>query len=240
MNYTNLYNKIRFQNYNLFYNGDISLLDMPKVAIVGTRKPNNYTKEVTAQLSKLLSQKYVIVSGGAMGVDAIAHKNAKSTIMVSPAGLDVIYPKVNANLIKDISKNHLIISEYENGYKPKPYTFLDRNKVVVDISEFLIITQADENSGSIRSFEIVKKLNKQVYVIPHRLGDSKGSNYLAQTNQVKVIWDIKEFIHSLGITAYKNCEPMDYNEAIRKYGDKLFEMELMQEIEIKNAKVYFL
>jgi hypothetical protein len=44
----------------------------------------------------------------------------------------------------------------------------------------------------------------------------------------------------LGITAYKNCEPMDYNEAIRKYGDKLFEMELMQEIEIKNAKVYFL
>ena len=91
---------VSFCGYNFYYKGDISLLELPKIAILGTRRPSRYSKEVTAQLSKILSKKYVIVSGGAMGVDAIAHKNASKTIMVSPAGIDIYYPKVNSSLIK--------------------------------------------------------------------------------------------------------------------------------------------
>ena len=238
MNSINYINHINFQNFNLFYKGDISLLEKPKIAIVGSRRPSKYSKEITAKLSKLLSQKYVIVSGGAMGIDAIAHQNAKSTIMVSPAGLDIIYPKINKTLIENIAKNHLIISEYENGYKPRPYSFIERNKIVVAISEFVIIIEADEGSGSMRSAEIALKQNKKIYVIPHRIGESKGTNLLASKNQAEVIWDIDEFIKNLGINN-SNKKSLDYNEAFRIYGDKLFEMELNGEINIRDGKIYF-
>ena len=209
-----------------------------KIAIVGTRRPSQYSKYITTLLSSKLSKKFVIVSGGAMGIDAIAHQNAESTIMVSPAGLDVIYPKINQTLIENIAQNHLIISEYENGYKPKKYSFLQRNKIVVGISEFLIIIEADENSGSMRSFEIAKKLGKKVYIIPHRIGESKGTNHLANTNQVEIIWDIDTFCNNLGINDEKS-NILNYNEAFKIYGDKLFEMELNGEIIIKNGEVYF-
>ena len=102
MSYITLQKQIKYQDYNFFYKGDITLLNREKIAIVGSRRPTNYTKEITSQLSAILSKKYTIVSGGAMGVDSIAHKNAKSTIMVSPAGLDIIYPKVNKSLIENI------------------------------------------------------------------------------------------------------------------------------------------
>ena len=234
MNSTNLSNKIKYQNFELFYKGDISLLYKPKIAIVGSRRPINYTKEITAKLSQILSQKYVIVSGGAMGVDAIAHVNAKKTIMVSPAGIDIIYPKTNENLITNIAQNHLIITQYPNGYKPRKYSFIQRNEIVVSISDFIIITQADINSGSLRSYEIAKRLNKKVFIIPHRIGDSEGTNQLL--DEVEVIKNIEEFAFSLGIDT--NAKILDYNEAFELYGDKLFEMELNGEIEIKNSKVY--
>lgn len=234
MNYTNLSKTIKYQNFELFYKGDISLLYKPKIAIVGTRRPINYTKEITAKLSKILSKKYVIVSGGAMGVDAIAHSNAKETIMVSPAGLDKIYPKTNEALIKNIAKNHLIITKYPNGYMPRKYSFIQRNEIVVSISDFIIITQADLNSGSLRSYEIAKRLNKKVFIIPHRIGESEGTNQLAK--EAEVIWDIEEFAFSLGIDEKEKI--LDYNEAINLYGDKLFEMEINGEVEIKNSKVY--
>jgi len=233
----NLQKPITYQDYKLFYKGDISLLNTPKVAIVGTRRPSKYTKEITALLSSKLSLKYTIVSGGALGVDAISHQNAKKTIMVSPAGIETIYPKTNKNLIENIINNHLLISEYEGNYLPKAYNFIYRNRIVVDISDFLIITEADINSGSMRSFEWAKKFNKKVFVLPHRIGESNGTNYLAKTNQAEVIWDIDEFIFSLGIE--ENSKIMDFNDAILKYGDKLYEMELEGVVKIKNNKVYF-
>jgi DNA processing protein len=229
---------IIYQDYNLFYKGDINLLYTPKVAIVGSRKPSKYTKEMTTILSAKLSKKYTIVSGGAYGVDAIAHKNAKKTIMVSPAGIDTIYPKINKNLIENIIENHLIISEYDGFYMPRAYNFIYRNRIVVNISDFVIITEANENSGSMRSFEWTKKYNKKVFVLPHRIGESKGTNYLAKTNQAEVIWDIEEFVLSLGIEE-KDEKIMDFNEALLIYGDKLYEMELNGEIKIENNRVYF-
>ena len=230
---------ITYQDYNLFYKGDINLLYTPKVAIVGTRKPSKYTKEMTALLSAKLSKKYTIVSGGAYGVDAISHKNAKKTIMVSPAGIDTIYPKINKNLIENIIDNHLMISEYEGNYMPKAYNFIHRNRIVVNISDFVIITEADEESVCMRSFEWAKKYNKKVFVLPHRINESKGSNYLAKTNQAEVIWNIEEFVLNLGIEEKEDNKIMDFNEALLEYGDKLYEMELEGNVKIENNRVYF-
>jgi len=230
--------KITVNNFTLFYKGKLELLNKPKVAIVGSRKASKYTKEITYLLAKKLSKKFVIISGGALGVDTEAHKGAfPNTILVSPASLDLIYPKSNENLIKNIYKEALAISEYEKNYKPYKHTFLERNRIIVALSEFVIITEANIKSGSMRSFEWAKEFNKKVYVIPHRLNESSGTRYLAQTNQAEVIWDIDEFCKNLGINS--NEKILSLNEAIKIYGSQLYEMELNSEIEIKNGKVYF-
>ena len=230
--------KINFNDFELFYKGNLELLNRPKIAIVGSRKASKYTKETTFLLAKKLAKKFTIISGGALGVDTEAHKGAyPNTIFVSPSSLDIIYPKSNENLIKNIYQNSLAISEYEKNYRPHKYTFLQRNRIIVALSEFIIIAEADKQSGSMRSFEWAKKYNKKVYVLPHRINESSGTRYLASTNQAEVIWDIDEFCKNLGIEDNKKI--LNLNEALKKYGNKLYEMELEGKVSIKNGKVYF-
>jgi DNA processing protein len=230
--------KIKHQNFNLYYKGNIELLNKPKIAIVGSRRASKYSKEIVKILAKRLSKKFVIVSGGALGIDIEAHKGAfPNTIMISPSSLDIIYPKTNESFIKEMMQNSLVLSEYEKNYMPRKYSFIQRNRIIVGISDFLIIAEASLNSGSMRSFEWAKKYNKKVFVLPHRINESSGTRYLASTNQAEVIWDIDEFLKSLGIEE-KN-EILTLNEALKKYGSTLYEMELEGKVEIKNGKVFF-
>ena len=233
-----LIKQIKYKDFELFYKGNTELLDKPKIAIVGSRKASKYTKEITFLLAKKLSKKFTIISGGALGVDTEAHRGAyPNTIFVSPSSLDIIYPKSNETLIKNIYKNSLAISEYEKNYRPHKYTFLQRNRIIVALSEFVIITEADKKSGSMRSFEWAKEYNKKVFVLPHRINESSGTRYLASTNQAEVIWDINEFCKNLGIE--DNQKILNLNEALKKYGTQLYEMELDGKVNIKNGKVYF-
>jgi DNA processing protein len=230
--------KIKFDEFELFYKGNAELLNKEKIAIVGSRKASKYTKEITYLLAKKLSKKYIIISGGALGVDTQAHKGAfPNTIFVSPSSLDIIYPKQNENLIKSIYKESLAISEYEKNYKPYKFTFLQRNRIIIKLAKFVIITEANIKSGSMRSFEWAKKYGKKIYVIPQRLNESSGTNYLAKTNQAEIIWDIDEFCEKLGINSQEKI--LSLNEAIKFYGNRLYEMELEGTVTIKNGKVYF-
>jgi len=230
-------NSINYQNFKLFYEGDVNLLNKPKIAIVGTRKASKYSKEITKILAKALSKKYVIVSGGALGIDTCAHKAAfPNTILVSPASIDVIYPKSNENLIKEIKEKALLISEYEKNFTPYKHTFLQRNRIIIALSEFVIIPEANLNSGSMNSFKWAKEFNKKVFVIPQRLTESSGTRYMAR-NGAEVIWDIDEFLKQFELE--NNEKILTLNEALKKYGNTLYEMELEGKVEIKNGKVYF-
>ena len=229
---------INFNGFELFYKGNSELLNQPKVAIVGSRKASKYTKEITFLLAKKLSKKFTVISGGALGVDTEAHKGAyPNTIFVSPSSLDMIYPKSNENLIKNIYKNSLAISEYEKNYKPYKHTFLQRNRIIVSLSDFVIIAEANIKSGSMRSFEWAKEYDKKIYVLPHRINESSGTRYLAAKGEAEVIWDIDEFCKNLGIE--DNQKVLNLNEALKTYGSELYEMELNEKVIIKNGKVYF-
>ncbi len=234
----------------IFYKGNLDLLKKKKVAIVGSRKPNFYTQEYTKILAKRLSDLDIcIVSGGALGVDAIAHKaaGAHNTIMISPSGLNVIYPATNKELILDIWQNGLALSMYENDFKATPYSFVARNEMVVALSDILIVTQADLNSGSLRSVEFALKMNKDIYVLPHRVNESLGTNELLKNNFSKAIYNIDEFVNSFtkgtkklsksdAFIEYCKTTPF-YDEAFSKYGSKLFEYELSGKIQIINGRV---
>ncbi|MDZ7819229.1 MAG: DNA-processing protein DprA [Aliarcobacter sp.] len=236
----------------LFYIGNTNLLNKRKISIVGTRRPNSYTKEFTYKLaSKLSNANICIVSGAAMGVDAIAHQGASSnnTIAVVANGLDIKYPSVNKNLIVDIEKNGLILSAYKENEKARNYTFVLRNEIVVALGEILIVTQADINSGTLTSIEYALKMGKKVYTIPHRLNESLGTQKLLQKGLIEAIYDIDKFIEEFsGIkTINSNDEVLDfcknnptYEEAMGKFPTKIFEYELEGKIKIDNGKVIVL
>ncbi len=233
----------------LFFIGKDDLLQKKKVSIVGTRRPISYTKENTFKLAQKFSDiGYCIVSGAAMGVDAISHKASfPNTIAVMANSLDFQYPAVNKSLISDIYKSSLALSEYEKGYRATKYSFVIRNRIVVALGEFLIITEADENSGTMRSAEIALDLGKKIFVLPHRLGESKGTQKLLSDGNAELILDIDKFVARFGEVQKSNdpfliyCEssPM-LSEALAKFGTTVYEYELEGKIKIENLKVYLL
>ena len=233
----------------LFYIGNTKLLSKKKISIVGTRRPNSYTKEFTYKLASKLSDTGIcIVSGAAMGVDAIAHQGAKAanTIAVVANGLNIRYPAVNKNLIIDIERNGLILSAYKENEKARNYTFVLRNEIVVSLGDILIVTQADINSGTLTSIHYALNMGKKVYTLPHRLNESLGTQNLVKQNLITVIYDIDGFIEE--ITGVKNNPTQDevlrfcknnpsYEEAMNKFPNKIFEYELEGKIKIENGKV---
>lgn len=232
----------------LFYTGDRSLLEGRKIALIGTRRPSGYTKGVTYQLAKSLALAGgVVVSGAAMGVDAIAHRGAGNrTIAVMGNGLDIIYPRINKALIETIYNEALALSEYAPGYEARPYSFVQRNRIVVGLSEAVVITQADLKSGSMTSAGLAREMGKPIYVLPHRLGESEGTNSLLREGAAQAIHDIDEFVRSLGLSngqqdgdeilAYLAKHP-DYPEAVARFGEKIDEYELEGRIVIQNNRI---
>ncbi|RXJ82282.1 DNA-processing protein DprA [Arcobacter sp. F2176] len=232
----------------LFYKGNIKLLKKPKISIVGTRRALNYTQFATHQLaSKLSFAGNCIVSGGAIGVDAISHKAAgtNNTILVSPCGLNHRYPAINKKLIEEIEQQGLILSSFDEDFKSTRYSFVLRNEIVVALGDILIVTQADLNSGSLRSVEYALKMGKEIFVLPHRINESQGTTLLAKNGLAKVIYDIDEFVEQYAKTPLKEekedsfleyCKKNPaYEEAIIKYDSLVYEYELTGKIKIKNG-----
>ncbi len=232
----------------LFSIGDNTLLKTKMVSIVGTRRPISYTKEQTLKLSRAFSSiGYTVVSGAAMGVDALAHRGAfPNTIAVMANSLDITYPKVNQKIIEEIYAKGLALSEYPNTTKATKYSFVIRNRLVVALGEILIITEADLDSGTMRSAQIAKELGRDIFVLPHRLGQSEGTQKLLDDGDAKLITDIDKFVGKFGEIQpildeeqafFKNNPTLQ--DALERYGDKLYEYELEGKIEIKNLKVYW-
>lgn len=234
----------------LFYIGNKELLKKKKISIIGTRRPNSYTKEFTHKLAlKLSSLDICIVSGAAMGVDAISHLAAKpeNTIAIVANGLDIRYPSVNKNLISNIEQKGLVLSAYKEGEKARNYTFVLRNEIVVALGDILIVTQADLNSGSLTSVQYALKMKKKIYTLPHRIGESLGTQELVKKGLIEPIYDIDEFISQVTntnkIEKTKDefllfCESSpSYEEAILKFGNRVLEYELEGKIVINNARV---
>lgn len=234
----------------LAYRGDLSLLDRPKVSIVGSRKPSQYTKQFTHEIAKALAERgVVIVSGAAMGVDAIAHRGAgaDNTIAVLPSGIDMRYPAVNRELIESIENKGLILSQFDNGFKATNWSFVLRNELVVALGDVLIVTEADENSGSMRSVEYARQMNKQIFVLPHCIGQSRGTNSLLAGAEAKAIYNVDEFAAMFGNIVTSNIPKDEFyyfcqqhptlDEALLKFGNRVYEAELEGTIIVEDGRV---
>lgn len=238
----------------LFFIGNTKLLKKKKISIIGSRKPNQYARHKTQELAQKLSNRDVcVVSGGAIGVDAIAHKaaGASNTIVVAATGLDKRYPAINSTLIEEVEQKGLVMSQFELGSPSTKYNFVLRNELVVALGDVLIVTYADLKSGSMRSVEYALKMGKEIYVLAHRIGESEATNKLLEEGKAKAIYDIDKFVASFGKTGDREDKSSDnfleycktnptYEEALEKFPSKVFEAELNGDIEVRNAKVYIL
>ena len=236
----------------LYALGNLELLRRPKISMVGTRRPSIYTQQLTRSLAQTLSKRGVcLVSGAAMGVDALVHQGAGSdnTIAVVANSLDIRYPSINRHLIESIEQEGLVLSQFPNTTKAAPWSFVVRNELVVALGDVLIVTEADENSGSMRSVEFALKMNKKIYVLAHRIGESRGTNYLLEEGLAEPLYDIEKFSDNYGIIPKnENLIQDDFfyfcqtsptlDDAINQYNERVYEAELEGLIQIENGLVH--
>jgi len=234
----------------LFYKGDLALLQRPKISIVGTRNPSNYTREFTYRLAKSLAKRGIcVVSGAAMGVDAIAHAGAgeENTIAVVGNGLDIRYPVLNRSLIENIENRGLMMSQFNDGFRATGWSFVVRNELVVALGDSLIVTEADLQSGSMRSVEYALKMGKEIFVLPQRLGESLGTNTLLSEGKATAITDVETFASRFGQPVNSDIQKDDFfyfcqssptfDETILRFGDRVYEAELEGVVTIHNGIV---
>ena len=185
-NYLQILSNIAKKPKILYVAGTLPAQHIPTVAIIGTRKPTKYGIEVTQSLAGDLARRgVVIVSGLALGVDAIAHKSALEagglTIGVLANGLPDIYPATNKRLGEAIvAYGGALISEYEPYEKAKSWTFLQRNRIVSGLSDAIIITEAASRSGTLNTAMHALEQGKEVFVVPGNITSpmSAGCNQL--------------------------------------------------------------
>ncbi|MFD0846365.1 DNA-processing protein DprA [Streptococcus saliviloxodontae] len=170
----------------LFYQGNLSLLDKPKLAVVGSRKCSQVGTKSVQKIITELGNRFVIVSGLARGIDTAAHlsslKNGGATIAVVGTGLDVNYPKENKALQDYIASNHLLLSEYGPGEQPLKFHFPERNRIIAGLSQGIIVAEAKLRSGSLITCERALEEGRDVFAIPGSILDglSDGCHHLIQ------------------------------------------------------------
>ena len=164
----------------LYVAGDVTALDTPSIAMVGTRHPTVYGRETARRFAYQLGVAgYTITSGLAEGIDTEAHMGALKakgkTVAVLGGALDCLYPKSNTKLAREIATSGgAVISEYAFGRQPDRQTFPMRNRIVSGLSRGVLVVEAPINSGTLITAGQGMEQNRSVMVIPGRI-DSAAS-----------------------------------------------------------------
>lgn len=196
----------------LYVEGNEKLLNTISVAIVGSRKFTTYGEKYTNEFASVLSANNIcIVSGLALGIDSIAHQNSMrnigKTIAVIGSGFNNIYPSENADLVKQILENDgCIISEYSPDMPVDMSNFPKRNRIIVGLSNGVLVVEAAQRSGSTLTGNLALKENKKVFCLPRNIEEIKGigTNMLIQKGA-------KLVLHPNDILKDLDIEPLNIN-----------------------------
>ena len=175
---------IRKPPFVLFYHGDISIIkDKYKaVSVVGSRDYSEYGEAVTNYFVKNLCKELVIVSGMARGIDGIAHRacieNGGKTVAVLGSGINVCYPAKNLDIYDECKKHHLVLSEYPDLTEPCPLSFPIRNRIIAALSNCLLVTEGEMNSGTSITAHLTLEDGGNVCCVPTHIGKNSVCNHL--------------------------------------------------------------
>lgn len=164
----------------LYVAGTVAALDRPSVAIVGTRHPTVYGREMARRLGyQLAAAGYTVVSGLALGIDTEAHSGALQaqgrTVAVLGGALDCLFPKENQQLAREIAhKDGAVVCEYPFGRQPDRQTFPMRNRIVSGLCRGVLVVEAPLSSGTLITANQALDQNRTVMAVPGRV-DSPAS-----------------------------------------------------------------
>jgi len=191
----------------LYVRGSLLPRDDPYLAVVGTRKPTTYGRQVTEEIvADLARSKITIVSGLARGIDSIAHRTALDsggeTIAVFASGLDIVYPADNVKLAQAIIEHGAVVSEYPPGVRPKADNFPLRNRIMSGLSLGVLVVEAGEKSGALITAHQAVEQNRDVFAIPGSVlsPSSRGCNRLIQEG-AKLVSNCNDILEELNLTA---------------------------------------
>jgi DNA processing protein len=202
----------------LYVRGSLPAQDEPCLAVVGTRRPTIYGRQVTEEIvSDLARSGITVVSGLARGIDTVAHRTALDaggkTMAVFGSGLDIVYPGENARLARDIMEHGALVSEYPLGVRPKAENFPLRNRIMSGLSLGVLVVEAGERSGALITAHQAAEQNREVFVVPGSILSpaSQGTNRLIQEG-AKLVRNYTDILEELNLAiAVQQAEMKEVN-----------------------------
>jgi len=194
---TNIYQ----QPWILYAKGNVQLLTHQRIlAIIGTRAPTHYGNEVLKRLvPEFVAAEMSIVSGLAKGIDAMAHRitlqSGGDCIAVIGGGLYHIYPRENTRLSHMILQKGLILSEYPPIFKPKPWHFPMRNRLISGLSRAILVVESKQKSGTFITVERGLEQGKDIFAVPGNIFSETSSGTNAWIKEgAKLVTDANDII----------------------------------------------
>lgn len=185
--------------------GDLARLTGRAVAIVGSRASTSYGVEQASALAFGLAERgWCVISGGAFGIDAAAHRGAlsagASTIAVLASGIDRIYPAAHAALFDRIAKDGLLVSEWPPGSAPYRHRFLIRNRLIAALSAGCVVVEASARSGARHTAGRARDLGRPVMAVPGPVTSamSVGTHALLRDTEARLVTGVEHVVEEIG------------------------------------------
>lgn len=188
----------------LYYKGRLPAFDaVPAVAAVGSRRASAYGLMNAKQLGYQMGRcGLTVISGMAKGIDAMAIEGAlmadAPVVGVLGCGADVIYPKENAGLFREVAQRGCLMTEYPPGTEPMGRNFPVRNRIMAGLSVGVLVVEAAARSGALITARLALEQGKDVFAVPANIGldSARGSNALLRDGAIwtESGWDVaKEY-----------------------------------------------
>ncbi|MEO7263056.1 MAG: DNA-processing protein DprA, partial [Jatrophihabitantaceae bacterium] len=187
--------------------GDLAAVGFRSVAVVGSRAATAYGEHIASEFSYGLAQRnVVIVSGGAYGIDAAAHRGALAaggaSVLVSAGGLDRPYPSGHRHLYDRTAEQGLLVSERPPGSAPHRQRFLSRNRLIAAFGAATLVVEAASRSGALNSAGYARELGRPVLAVPGPVTSamSVGCHRLIQRDEepARLVTDVAEVLAYCG------------------------------------------
>ncbi len=169
----------------LYVRGTLADVDSWSVAVVGTRQPTTYGREAARRLAAGLAEAGItVVSGLALGIDAIAHTAALDaggrTLAVLPCGANLVYPERHGALASRIATSGALISEFPPDTRPTPQLFPVRNRLISGLVRGVLVVEAGARSGALITVDYALEQGRDVFAVPGPIFSprSEGTNRL--------------------------------------------------------------
>ncbi|MEK7505941.1 MAG: DNA-processing protein DprA [Patescibacteria group bacterium] len=204
----------------LYYRGNVNLLNNPEqkyLCVVGARKHTSYGKTACEMLIQGLSgYPITIISGLALGIDALAHEAAMRsglpTIVVPGSGLSdsALYPRTNFHLAERILESGgLLLSEFEPDFRATVWSFPQRNRIMTGLSHGVLVIEAEERSGSLITARMAGDYNRELMVVPGPITSPLSSGpHLFMRIGATPVRHSGDILEALGIDSGKKESPV--------------------------------